>query len=163
MRLESDMNTNIDHYTHLLDTEIPLQRRSLKDNVKNLEKVAQYCEDVYVDSKDLDKINLLNETKKFTTQSLASIAYQINTLANSFLNVLDNQMIVIDDMTLKTKQLTQQVNNHNEKVARREIGALTTTKNITRTVKVKKPELDEKQVKYIRKPIDYTILDDIGK
>ena len=31
-----------------------------------------------------------------------------------------------------------------------------------RTVKIKRPEIDEKSVKYIRKPIDYSILDDVG-
>jgi hypothetical protein len=29
-------------------------------------------------------------------------------------------------------------------------------------VKVKKPDIDEKAVKYIRKPVDYSILDDVG-
>lgn len=33
----------------------------------------------------------LEETKNFTTQSLASVAYQISTLANSVLTLLDAQ------------------------------------------------------------------------
>lgn len=33
----------------------------------------------------------LNETKHFATQSLASVAYQINTLASSILHLLDAQ------------------------------------------------------------------------
>lgn len=33
----------------------------------------------------------LNETKDFATQSLASVAYQINTLASSILSLLDAQ------------------------------------------------------------------------
>lgn len=33
----------------------------------------------------------LEETKNFTTQSLASVAYQISTLANSVLSLLDAQ------------------------------------------------------------------------
>lgn len=33
----------------------------------------------------------LNETKNFATQSLASVAYQINTLASSILRLLDAQ------------------------------------------------------------------------
>lgn len=33
----------------------------------------------------------LNETKNFATQSLASVAYQINTLASSILSLLDAQ------------------------------------------------------------------------
>lgn len=39
---------------------------------------------------------------------------------------------------------------------------MTTNKSVLRTVKVKKPEIDEKPVKYVRRPIDYSILDDVG-
>jgi hypothetical protein len=39
---------------------------------------------------------------------------------------------------------------------------LTLNKSCARTVKIKRPDIDEKSVKYIRKPIDYSILDDIG-
>lgn len=56
---------------------------------------------------------------------------------------------------------------HKEKVARREIGELTTNKSTTRLPGVKHPgiifpEKPEMQVKYVRKPIDYTMLDGIG-
>ena len=56
---------------------------------------------------------------------------------------------------------------HKEKVARREIGELTTNKAVTKPAGVKNPgiifpEQPERQVKYTRKPIDYNSLDDIG-
>lgn len=51
---------------------------------------------------------------------------------------------------------------HKEKIARREIGILTTSKNTTRMHKILAPSNQEKPIKYIRKPIDYTILDGIG-
>ncbi|KAM9284267.1 abl interactor 2 isoform 35-T35 [Cariama cristata] len=56
----------------------------------------------------------------------------------------------------------QTVDIHKEKVARREIGILTTNKNTSRTHKIIAPANLERPVRYIRKPIDYTILDDIG-
>ena len=162
MRLEEDMDNILEEITKLLNNEIPSNRDSLRNNVINLEKVAQYCEDLYIGSKEPDKLHLLNETRGYTTQSLASISYQINTLASHFLNVLEFQSSFIDDMGSKLKQLTHEVNIHNEKVARREIGVLTTNKNIVRNLKVKKPDIEEKPVKYIRKPIDYSLLDDVG-
>jgi len=63
--------------------------------------------------------------------------------------------------------LLQIVMIHKEKVARREIGELTTNKATTRLPGVKHPgiifpEKPETQVKYVRKPIDYTLLDGIG-
>ena len=56
---------------------------------------------------------------------------------------------------------------HKEKVARREIGVLTTNKTTSRPPGVKNPgiifpDLPERPVKYVRKSIDYTQLDDIG-
>nr|XP_051704250.1 abl interactor 2 isoform X46 [Oryctolagus cuniculus] len=58
--------------------------------------------------------------------------------------------------------LNETVDIHKEKVARREIGILTTNKNTSRTHKIIAPANLERPVRYIRKPIDYTILDDIG-
>lgn len=145
-----------------LHTDIPNQSKQLSENVINLEKVAQYCEDIYVNAKEPNKQNYLNETKGYTTQALASVAYQIHMLANSFLHLLDDQSSIVKNMSVQVGHLAHEVACHKEKVARREIGVLTTNKAVTRTVKVKRPEVDEKPVKYIRKPIDYSLLDDIG-
>lgn len=58
--------------------------------------------------------------------------------------------------------ILQTVDIHKEKVARREIGILTTNKNTSRTHKIIAPANPERPVRYIRKPIDYNLLDDIG-
>ncbi|XP_042607826.1 abl interactor 1-like [Cyprinus carpio] len=58
--------------------------------------------------------------------------------------------------------ISQTVDIHKEKVARREIGILTTNKNTSRTHKIIAPGNIERPVRYIRKPIDYTVLDDVG-
>nr|XP_061802562.1 abl interactor 2-like isoform X21 [Nerophis lumbriciformis] len=56
----------------------------------------------------------------------------------------------------------QTVDIHKEKVARREIGILTTNKNTSRTHKIIAPANPERPVRYVRKPVDYSILDDMG-
>ena len=56
----------------------------------------------------------------------------------------------------------QNVNVHKEKVARREIGVLTTSKNCPRTHKIVAPASPEKPMKYKSTPIDYSGLDSIG-
>ncbi|UYV66297.1 ABI2 [Cordylochernes scorpioides] len=126
----------------------------------------------------------LEETKNFTTQSLASVAYQINTLAYNVLHLLDLQTTQLAEMESHISHISQRVNRsknlnfclhfphchvcrqtvniHKEKVARREIGVLTTNKNTTRQHKIMAPASPERPIKYIRKPIDYSILDDIG-
>uniref|UniRef100_A0AAQ6A2R9 Abl interactor 2 n=1 Tax=Amphiprion ocellaris TaxID=80972 RepID=A0AAQ6A2R9_AMPOC len=144
----------------LLEEEIPAGRRALLDSFTNLERVAEYCESNYVQS--TDKQRALEETKSYTTQSLASVAYLINTLANNVLQMLDIQASQLRRMESSVNHISQTVDIHKEKVARREIGILTTNKNTTRSHKIVAPANPERPVRYIRKPIDYSVLDDIG-
>ncbi|XP_055072514.1 abl interactor 2a isoform X11 [Misgurnus anguillicaudatus] len=144
----------------LLEEEIPAGRSALLDSYINLERVAEYCESNYVQAPD--KHLALEETKSYTTQSLASVAYLINTLANNVLQMLDIQASQLRRMESSINHISQTVDIHKEKVARREIGILTTNKNTSRTHKIIAPASPERPVRYIRKPLDYSILDDIG-
>uniref|UniRef100_A0A3Q2NPR2 Abl interactor 2 n=1 Tax=Fundulus heteroclitus TaxID=8078 RepID=A0A3Q2NPR2_FUNHE len=144
----------------LLEEEIPAGRRALLDSFTNLERVAEYCESNYVQS--ADKVRALEETKSYTTQSLASVAYLINTLANNVLQMLDIQASQLRRMESSVNHISQTVDIHKEKVARREIGILTTNKNTARSHKIIAPANLERPVRYIRKPIDYGVLDDTG-
>ncbi|XP_058468397.1 abl interactor 2-like isoform X10 [Solea solea] len=144
----------------LLEEEIPAGRSALLDSFTNLERVAEYCESNYVQSPD--KQRALEETKNYTTQSLASVAYLINTLANNVLQMLDIQASQLRRMESSINHISQTVDIHKEKVARREIGILTTNKNTSRTHKIIAPANPERPVRYIRKPVDYSILDDMG-
>ncbi|KAJ8405349.1 hypothetical protein AAFF_G00318220 [Aldrovandia affinis] len=144
----------------LLEEEIPAGRIALLDSFTNLERVADYCENNYIQS--VDKHSALEETKNYTTQSLASVAYLINTLANNVLQMLDIQASQLRRMESSINYISQTVDIHKEKVARREIGILTTNKNTSRTHKIIAPTNPERPVRYIRKPVDYNVLDDIG-
>ncbi|XP_043190035.1 abl interactor 1-like [Amphibalanus amphitrite] len=144
----------------LIVQEIPKGRQDLIDSHTNLERVAEYCEANYIDSEN--RRGALEETKNFTTQSLASVAYQINTLAYNFIQMLDLQQQQISDMGSQITNIAQTVMVHKEKVARREIGVLTTNKTSTRQFKIIAPVNPERPIKYVRKPIDFGALDDIG-
>uniref|UniRef100_A0A671RK11 Abl interactor 1 n=1 Tax=Sinocyclocheilus anshuiensis TaxID=1608454 RepID=A0A671RK11_9TELE len=144
----------------LLEEEIPAGKRALVESYQNLTRVADYCENNYVQAQD--KRKALEETKAYTTQSLASVAYQINALANNVLQLLDIQASQLRRMESSINHISQTVDIHKEKVARREIGILTTNKNTSRTHKIIAPANIERPVRYIRKPINYTVLDDVG-
>ncbi|XP_005354814.1 abl interactor 1 isoform X9 [Microtus oregoni] len=144
----------------LLEEEIPSGKRALIESYQNLTRVADYCENNYIQA--TDKRKALEETKAYTTQSLASVAYQINALANNVLQLLDIQASQLRRMESSINHISQTVDIHKEKVARREIGILTTNKNTSRSHKIIAPANMERPVRYIRKPIDYTVLDDVG-
>eukprot|EP00092_Neocalanus_flemingeri_P059217 GFUD01070721.1.p1 GENE.GFUD01070721.1~~GFUD01070721.1.p1 ORF type:complete len:456 (+),score=149.21 GFUD01070721.1:85-1452(+) len=150
----------------LITSEIPEGRQNLLDSYTNLERVAEYCENNYFQCDN--KRAALEETKGYTTQSLASVAYQINTLAYNFLQMLDLQSSQIREMESQINHISQTVGIHKEKVARREIGVLTTNKcsnspnGLSRQYKIIAPANPERPIKYVRKPIDYACLDTIG-
>ncbi|BFZ24528.1 hypothetical protein BsWGS_27566 [Bradybaena similaris] len=150
----------------LLDKEIPDGRKSLQENYVNLDNVAKYCEANYHKANVAQKSHALEETKNYTTHSLASVAYQINNLATNFMKLLDLQLGQLDDMESSVNHLNQMVMTHKEKVARREIGILTMSKIFPKHLSVRNgiiyPEQTERPSKYVRTAIDYTVLDGVG-
>uniref|UniRef100_A0A3Q4ACK0 Osteoclast-stimulating factor 1 n=1 Tax=Mola mola TaxID=94237 RepID=A0A3Q4ACK0_MOLML len=145
--------------------EAPNARRALLENYDNLLKVADYCYDNYVQSGDDDR-KVLEETKNFTTQSLASVAYQISTLANSVLSLLDAQTNQLRHMESSINLIGLTVEMHKEKVSRREIGAFTAVKRVPRSHKILPPAPPpagtQPRPPYSRRPINYQQLDGLG-
>lgn len=144
----------------LIETDIPECQQNLRDNHGNLERVAEYCDTNYYRSNN--KLQALEETKNYTSQSLASVAYQITSLAFNILHLLDLQTTQIINLESHANRIAQSEQIHREKVARREIGLFTANKRPNRIPKIIYPANPERPTKYTRKPIDYSVLDDVG-
>jgi abl interactor 2 len=103
----------------LIEKDIPEGRKALRDGHDNLAKVATYCQQKYLESNnrykgapDKAKVReetreVFNETKQFATQSLASVAYQINSLAVNMLNLLDQQAFQLQTMEAKINHISE--------------------------------------------------------
>ncbi|XP_062388304.1 ABI family, member 3a [Sardina pilchardus] len=142
--------------------EAPSARQALLENYQNLYNVADYCEKNYLEAGD-ESQKALEETKAFTTQSLASVAYQISNMASSVLKLLDAQTSQLGQMESSINLIGQTVAMHREKVARREIGVFTAAKRVPRSHKVIPPATGkEPKTKYTRTPISYASLDSLG-
>jgi hypothetical protein len=165
-RIDNSIETyqiRYENVNNIINIDLIDQMKNLKNNADNLEIVAEYCIDTYLKSNATEKTHVYNQTKSYTAQSLASLAYQINELANSFLQIFDDTTFLLDNMSNSIKELNHQVVVHKEKLARREIGGISSNKILyDNTEMIKKPEIEEKSTKYSRKPIDYSQLDDIG-
>ncbi|XP_074835382.1 ABI gene family member 3 isoform X2 [Carettochelys insculpta] len=98
----------------------------------------------------------------YSAQSLASVAYQISSLANNVLQMLDLQANDLRQVEANICCLAQTVDVHKEKVARREIGTLTVCKRPPHYQKIISPTYQEPLEAYFRKPLNFSILDDIG-
>ncbi|XP_022070806.1 ABI family, member 3a isoform X2 [Acanthochromis polyacanthus] len=149
-----------DEVTKILE-EAPNARKALRENYDNLLNVAEYCYNNYVQSGD-GSMKALEETKNFTTQSLASVAYQISTLANSVLSLLDAQTNQLRHMESSINLIGQTVEMHKEKVCRREIGAFTAVRRVPRSHKILPPTGSQARPPYSRRPINYQQLDGVG-
>ncbi|KAB0394512.1 hypothetical protein E2I00_015644 [Balaenoptera physalus] len=144
----------------LQEFEIPTGREALQGNYSSLLRVADYCEDNYVQA--TDKRKALEETMAFTTQALASVAYQVGNLAGHTLRMLDLQASALRQVEARVSTLGQMVNMHMEKVARREIGTLATVQRLPPSQKIIAPESLPPLTPYYRRPLNFCCLDDIG-
>lgn len=158
--IEPDRQAIMNDILALIENEIPECQRNLRDNHHNLERVAEYCDTNYYRSSN--KLAALEETKSYTTQSLASVAYQITSLAFNILHLLDLQTTQIVSLESQSNHIAQAEQIHREKIARREIGLFTANKRPNRIPKIIYPANPERPIKYTRKPIDYSILDEVG-
>ncbi|XP_028417029.1 abl interactor 1-like isoform X2 [Dendronephthya gigantea] len=165
-----EVNRNI---ATIFEQNIPSGKKALQDSHKNLAEIADYCERQYISVNNTYKSNdktkaleetraVFAETKQYATQSLASVAYQIHALAASVLDLLDNQASQLSQMNSDISYISNVVHVHKEKVARREIGVLASSKNTTRGHKIIAPSQREQPKRYQRQPIDYNALDAVG-
>lgn len=144
----------------LIEKEIPDGRKKLLQNHQNLAELSHYCKKNYFDSSD--KTKAFNEVKGYASQSLASVAYQIHSLAMNIQQMFDQQFLQLKNLQSNVNNIGLLVDIHKEKIARRDIGIYTGSKNFSKSHKIVPPPHPEKVRKYKRQEIDYSILDDIG-
>ncbi|NWX69862.1 ABI3 protein, partial [Alca torda] len=144
----------------LQQRDIPAGRQVLRDQHCNLLRVADYCESNYLQASD--KRKALEETMALSTQSLASVTYQVSSLATAFLRLLDLQAAELQKVEADVSCVAQRVDIHKEKVSRREIGSLTVSKRFPSYQKILAPPSQPCLEPYYRKPLNFSVLDDIG-
>ncbi|KAM4756565.1 ABI gene family member 3 [Cyanocitta cristata] len=144
----------------LRQRDIPEGQQLLRDQHDNLHRVAEYCHSNYLQASD--KRKALEETMALSTQSLASVTYQVSSLATAFLRLLDLQAAQLRQVEADVACVAQRVDIHKEKVSRREIGLLTISKRFPTYQKIVAPPNPPVLEPYYRKPLNFSVLDDIG-
>ncbi|XP_009462942.1 PREDICTED: ABI gene family member 3 [Nipponia nippon] len=144
----------------LQQRDIPAGRQVLRDHHCNLLRVADYCESNYLQASD--KRKALEETMALSTQSLASVTYQVSSLATAFLRLLDLQAAELRKMEADVSCVAQVGPSCGRRVSRRESGLLTVSKRFPSYQKIMPPPSPPCLEPYYRKPLNFSILDDIG-
>lgn len=129
------------------------------------------CRTWFCTTIDFISVHRLHKKIKTSVMKSAAPMIQLNLLKLLYDEFIQSQRVLLHCTSLWHRSHPlfyphcchlQTVDIHKEKVARREIGILTTNKNTSRTHKIIAPANMERPVRYIRKPIDYTVLDDVG-
>ncbi|KAE9553390.1 hypothetical protein FO519_003400 [Halicephalobus sp. NKZ332] len=157
--MDSYLNANFSLH-ELLQKQIPKELETLEASSTNLERVAAYCEANY--GKASNKKPAFDESKRFTIQSLASVAYQMNQLSSALLRSIELESESISSKFNEVNNNAQELGIQREKSARQEIGKLTMNKAVTRQNKICYPARKMKQKKHQFSEIDFTALDHLG-
>ncbi|NXC04614.1 ABI3 protein, partial [Orthonyx spaldingii] len=135
----------------LRQSDIPEGRRLLRDQHGNLHRVAEYCHSNYLQASD--KRKALEETMALSTQSLASVTYQVSSLASAFLRLLDLQAAQLRQVEADVACVAQ-------------VGP-SSTRGLGKGLfpsyqKIVAPPSPPVLEPYYRKPLNFSVLDDIG-
>ena len=141
-----------------ITTNIPDGRSSLSKSHQDLRALAEHCQKEISRHKEPS----LQTTQVYAAQSLASVAYQINTLAGQLVDLLKLQCDQWGEMEHQISDISQQFNFYEEKRSRHLIGKFTSEKPVHLMRRVNPPPQKEAFTKYERHPINFTVWDHIG-
>eukprot|EP00117_Sycon_ciliatum_P047678 scpid60696/ scgid34030/ Abl interactor 1; Abelson interactor 1; Abl-binding protein 4; Eps8 SH3 domain-binding protein; Nap1-binding protein; Spectrin SH3 domain-binding protein 1; e3B1 len=151
------------HIGELVTKLIPDGRRALQDSYRNLAELGDYVEQSYFNAEDATaKKAALDESKQYAVQSLASVAYQVNAMAARTLELFDLHTSQLSTLESTIHHISQTIDIHKEKVARREIGSLAANKRNTRVHKITMPAKEDRGVRYMRISYNMNALDGVG-
>jgi hypothetical protein len=144
----------------LLEKQIPEELGKLEESANRLEHVAAFAEANYL--KSPNKKQVFNETRGWTTQSLAGVAYQVNQLSSMLIRSLDLECENIASKVNEANNISQEIAISNERTARQQIGAFTHSKNVARLNKILYPSRRLKPPRHQFSEIDFSVLDNVG-
>ncbi len=146
---------------------------ALKSETANLENLAEWCQDNYFsdtdENKDRDDGEIqggesLKTTAEYALKALQTVAYNVGVLAESFEAKLARLDQDLEATASEIGWLGLQVETNCERSARRQIRSLTVKKREEHSQPAVKQykAFDEPIAVYVRKPVDYTVLDHVG-
>uniref|UniRef100_A0A914Z7N6 SH3 domain-containing protein n=1 Tax=Panagrolaimus superbus TaxID=310955 RepID=A0A914Z7N6_9BILA len=144
----------------LLEKQIPEELAKLEESANRLERVAAFAEANYLSSQNQKQV--FNETRGWTTQSLAGVAYQVNQLSSLLIRSLDLESENIASKVNEANNISQEIAISNERNARQQIGTFTNSKNVARFNKILYPSRKLKPPRHHFSEINFNVLDNVG-
>ncbi|KAM7537325.1 hypothetical protein Aperf_G00000076226 [Anoplocephala perfoliata] len=143
------------------ENDLAESRNALNRTGREIQQAAKYCSGNYLSAAANGQNRAIDETMNYATRSLGTMIHHINQLATAFLALLDDRAEKMSEVEEKVAQLAMEVKIRREKVARKAIGSCTTSKVPVKCTLTKIPQ--DPPAEYVRRPIDYTLLDYIGR
>nr|CDS31754.1 abl interactor 2 [Hymenolepis microstoma] len=142
------------------ENDLVESRNALNRTGREIQQAAKYCSGNYLAASSNGQRRAIDETMNYATQSLGTMIHHINHLASAFLTLLDDRTEKITEVEENLAQLAMEVKIRREKVARKAIGTCTTSKAPVKCTLTKIRQ--DPPAEYVRRPIDYSLLDGIG-
>lgn len=141
----------------MIESRLADAKSRLLDTCNNIEKAAAFCSEKYLVNPES---NTFDESLELATQSVCAVAHEVNRFANQFLEALEYQSYQTNDLSDKISKLKMVCNIYQEKMARKAVGSCTVSK--VPVIYQHEPVLPEPPQKYVRQPINFSILDNVG-
>ncbi|KAI6654129.1 Abl interactor 2 [Oopsacas minuta] len=127
---------------------------ALKRSHEELKELSEYCQ--------LGDIRF-DQIKTFSAQSLASVAYRINSASKLVLEVLSTQSKQFNELSHELNLTSQKVHQLEEKRARHRIAQYTCDKKTIVMRRITPPTIKERPSAYIRNPLNFNKYDNVGR
>ncbi|KAL5258961.1 hypothetical protein ACHWQZ_G009434 [Mnemiopsis leidyi] len=150
-----------DEVEQLYNDEVLNTRRELQESSANLEQLAKYCEQSFLTCQDQQTV--FDQSKGYVVHSLVNVSHRLTKLSTSLSQLLNTHNGRLENINHQLHCIQQDFENIESYHSKEKVKSLGVTISIQRQHKVvQNKSINKDGKKHIRKPIDLSVLDDIG-
>ena len=148
----------------ILSGELKSATEALRGSMQNLPPLALHIQQSYRESlaNETTRAAAFNQAKTYSVQALASVAFQIQQVSTHFLELLDKEFELVQNIDGQLRVPKEKATSHEEQLARRAVALIAKKRSRPRGRKLTKPEVENTAKTYVRRALDFDALDEVG-